>query len=1039
MRNKILVYLIGFAAALLLFLWIRSAFFSSSSGPLGSSPQEIKIGGPLGVSPLVYENRDPQTGDLLSVIRAQSVKPAGVGRYQLVQPQILFYTNNGQCIQVTSDAGNILVDQVGGAFFSKMYPRSGSLYGNVAITVGPIDSFQPDQRRRLPGQIQVLLGAPLNFDYQEGLLTSPGSVRLRGDQVAFDGSDLTVEIDVTKKVLNYLQVTNGQRLVIRNVLNASRQNPALAPVTQPPSTSPAQNSTTTVSNSNIPAPSVYQLSFGHQVEVSLADRNMSSYSLSLLFSVGVGGENSSNSAQPAQNQQPGPPTTAPSNTADSGSAPIDPQHDLVVDWTGPLKVQPYQSNLDHLLNSHDVIVKATGQSDEPVVMHDGDTRTATADEVDYETANQTLKMISLGLQPVTLIDNTLGTLTCRTMIYENLQHRVSFFGPGHLQTISKAAGGGPWQGQWNKGLTLSFAPIQADIAGAAQNNSPNDQTKWQLQNAIMTGDATLAGNGTFIAGDMLFADISSFISKDKTLHQALSYFGATGDVTVRSWRPGDPTPPDSISCHQLQLITTPIIPGNPHSEPVPSLLLADGAVAAVFHDRAGLTESSAPGAAGNSATNPGRQTGVYQFTSEHLSAALVSLNAPAAGNSNLQTGHYTVGEFRLWQNLQVQILGDNQPILATAYQLSGDRAAGTVVLSSSGPGGDWPKIQQGLNYITGEKIMLFRTGQSMQIDGPGQANMPSDVAADNPSAGDSKTSVTLHWSNQMFYHGARQTAEFDGDVTALMTGQKDPVLTCSRLQVLLYKPQEHNASLKLAKIIALSSPQQPLVIAQDSSSDAAGNLLTRLYMTCTGLTYDAVNGILDIPNHGEMLLEDYRPAQPGEGQERGRSAFTWDQLLEYHAASGVISLTGNVQMVFQPEQPFNANSADLGGALPMNPGPDSDIAAMTCKELSAQLSRKKTQPGTSMSLGLGGQSRLQQVQALQGALKLSGILITADVLEFDATTQQAVAYSLDGREATVQDDKGQYHGEYEKAIWDTSKGRSGLELINPRGTIQVQQ
>ncbi|HMD53659.1 MAG TPA: hypothetical protein VKJ65_03810, partial [Phycisphaerae bacterium] len=680
--------------------------------------------------------------------------------------------------------------------------------------------------------------------------------------------------------------------------------------------------------------------------------------------------------------------------------------------------------------------KATGQPDQPVVMHDSNTRTATADEVDYQTANQTLKMISLGLQPVTLIDKTLGTLNCRTVVFENFMHRISFFGPGHLQIQSKAASGGPWQGQWDKGLTLSFAPEK--LAGAAA-TPDNPQGKLLLQNAIMTGDASLIGSGTYISGDVLFADITNYLAADKTVHQALSYFGATSNVSIRSWRPDDPNQqaaPDSIDCNHLQLITASSVASNPNSPPVPSLLLADGNVVATFHERSAAAKNPTSAPAGPA----GRLLAIYQLGSDHLSAELVAKNSPAPGNSNLQSGRYTVGQFRLWQNLQIQIQNIDQPITATAYQLAGNAVAGTAVLTGSDPNAPWPEIQQGTNFITGQKIALNRATQSMQIDGPGEASMPSDVAADkNAKNTNNKTTVTLHWTDQMFYHGPQQMAEFDGNVTALMTGQKDPVLTCPRLQVLLYRPQQQNASLKLAKIIALSSPAQPLVVARNSSYDPAGHLLTRLYLQCIRLNYDAVNQILNIPGHGELLLQDFRPAQPGAGQERGQTGFTWDKSLEYHDASGIISLAGGVHMVFQPVQPFNTNNAEFGGALPASSGPDSKLAIMDCNQLSAKFSRQKTAPGTSLSLGLGGQTRLTQVQAQEGAIQLSGITIAADVLEFDAVNQQAIAYSMDGREASVSDVKGQYHGEYEKAIWDMTKGRSGLELINPRGAIEVQQ
>jgi hypothetical protein len=1063
MRNRILLYLVSFAATLLLFVWVKSEFFDNGGDFSNQNLQPIAGPTGLGISPLVYEDRDPQSGDLLYVIIAQSAKPSGNDQYHLIEPRMRFYTNSGQCILVSSDAGDFTVDQVNGSLSTRIFPRSGELYGNVAITIGPIDSFQGDDLRRRPGQIQVLMSQPIRFDYQEGLLTSPGSIRIRGDQLQFDGADLTVEIDVAKKTLDFLQVTRGQQLVIRNALVSGRQNGPLASGAGPAQTSPAATAPARMSAAASPA--IYQLRFGQDVIATLAGRSISAYNLSLLFSAGMGGNGAAEESQPAPQQNSNQPTTGPStlpaNLQDSGSSPIDPQHDLVLTWVGALLVKPDDAGADHLLNSRDVILKATGRPDYPVLMSDGADRTATADEVDYETANQTLEMFATGLEPLTLIDKSLGTLTCRRLVYENIPHRISFFGSGHWRYTPKTAGGGSWHGSWTTGLTLTLAPAPALPAGLIAAGAPAQQQKLQLKNLIMTGNATLIGSGMSVASDILFADIANFIGPDKTWHQALSYFSATGHVLVNSWRPGasgQQADPDSIACSHLQILTVPAIAGNPHSEPVPSVLLADTGVNVLFHQRAGELPNAAPDATPNSAALPNAATDaatnsaltIYQLNSEHLMADLITQNSPSPTGSNPFSGRYTVGQFRLWQNLQIQIINLDRPITATAWQIAGDRVAGTATLSPADPTAPWPEIEQGASFITGEKILLNRTGQSLQIVGPGKAGMPSDLAsgnATNNAAAGNKTNVTLRWTSGMFFHGEQQLAEFDGGVTASLTGQKDPVLSCSRLQALLYRPTGQDRTLRLAKIIAFPSTQEPLVVARDSSFDDAGTLLTRLYMQCTGLTYDAVNGELDIPNQGELGLEDYRPVPVGSnaGQQRGQSGFSWDQGFKYHAATGIIDLLGSVHMVFQPMQPFNANTSNIGGVLPQNgalsqnPDPNSDLAILDCDELSAKMSRQNNQAGANMDLGLGGQTRLMDVQAQRGDMQLLGIRIAADVLEFDAVNQQAVAYSLDNREAFVSDVKGQYHGSYQKAIWDMSKGRSGLELINPHGAIEVQQ
>ena len=94
--------------ALALFLALKGSFFPSSGNGTGQKIKPLAIVQGTGATHISIENRNAQ-GELQYVMRANLAKPVGGGEYQLIKPELQFYTAKGQSILVDSQTGDVLI------------------------------------------------------------------------------------------------------------------------------------------------------------------------------------------------------------------------------------------------------------------------------------------------------------------------------------------------------------------------------------------------------------------------------------------------------------------------------------------------------------------------------------------------------------------------------------------------------------------------------------------------------------------------------------------------------------------------------------------------------------------------------------------------------------------------------------------------------------------------------------------------------------------------------------------------------------------
>ncbi len=1027
MQRKVLIYIAGLAVALILFLWLRGQFFSGGSGGTSQSVKPLNIEQGTGATDISIENRNAQ-GVLQYVMRARLAQPVGGGEYKLQKPELQFYTSKGQFIFVDSDTGDVVIGATGegggvdtGQFnsFGNPYLRKGTLTGHVTITTGPLASFKNGIITRQPGQIQMTLGRPLHFDYQQGLLTSRGTVTVRGDQLQFDGSDMTVEINSANKTLEDLQITHGRKLVISGLFQkpsspaptarkaAMNNHPTVAIKT------PAHGPIHTPTPSAATKLTTYALTFARHVNVALGAQTMLANRLQLYFQTAAkapaaAGANSPtaptnyNSAAGSSAAPPAPAATS-SPTVDNAKNPP-----LVIHWTGPLVLRPTRHPPVTLTGSRDVYLQANGPRDRAVVMHDGPNRTGLAAEVTYQTAQQIVTMRSAPRVPVKLSDTSMGAMTCEKLVYSNLTHHADLTGPGSFAMTGASAGKNPWHGSWFTKLSVQLAPALATAGAAAP---AIGQGKLAVKDIRMTGKAALHNAQTALEARTFIARFVQTVGGNAT--SALSYFAADGHVGISTANTGLPAADaNTLACGHLVLLTRRT---DPRQSPVPYQLQAQHNVQLTFFQKPS-TGQSAPEK--------------FAITGGNLRTQLIARSkttaVKTAGAADLG-GRYTVGRFRIWDNTIVHIYNIGRPITATAYQLFGNRAAGTATLQSNPAGDADAAIEQGADWLKGKTIQLQRALQQVTVPGAGELSMPESSKTAEPR-------VDVSWHSRMQYSAKSRQAMLNGRVFARLAGRPDQTSSLAAPAMLIdfqRRKTDHNA-LQLAQLTASGPAGTNTVIARDASYSNTRVLQTRMRLQCPKLAYNAIVGLLKIPTSGQMVLEDYRPATANNAQQRGQSAFSWTQSLDYQARTGTVRLRGHVRLVFRPVKPL-----PVPGSTTTANNPNAGLVLLRAAELAAHLNHTGPAAKNGVDLGMGGPTRLKSVTAHNAALQISSLKLAAYLLKFNAANELAQAYGLNGQPAIFSDVSGNFHGQARHIIWNLTKKKNGVTLIQSTGTANL--
>ncbi|HVS72145.1 MAG TPA: hypothetical protein VHQ47_12895 [Phycisphaerae bacterium] len=850
MLKRVALFVIGLmvaVGALLLYEYFSGASINGNRVESDAGPTAA----PRGDQPFEYEGRRPENADLEYVLTAKKFKQATKedgtpipGEFLLTEPSARYYTTDGRLVTIRSDSGVVFVDTVAsgpGGTRTKFMPRGGRLSGHVLLTFGPQDA--DTNPASAASTIKVKLSKDLEFDNVARTLHSAGDINVRSNQVAFDGSDVTIAFNPDQKRLEFFRINQGNKIILHdvdpqtlalsdmtapgaggkgNAATARTTAPAAAAVTTAPATAPGQ----AVASATQPAsggkassvPTTYKLAFGQNVEATVGQGKLSSEQLFVLFMAAPADVEKAKpqavtepgtaggAASGAGNATGGGGATAGAATQDAAltgttlPAATEPlpkanSTDLVITWTGPMEMRPTGPEDMKLAGPKDKALEAVGTAEHPVVVQDG-TITVTGGRLWVHAAERRLEIEPGDVGQVRMADATRGSGTCQGISFDRAANHLRLAGPGVVdvpQTLlrkSATATGRPLEISWKTALDLDLIDIPDPKKPGKKSTEP------AVRRAILTGLAKIDDPTFQLAGDTIDALIAN--TADPINPQTLEHLLATGNVTVKSSRGAGrgaknvqaAAEPDGISGQRLELLTA--VPDDGRSKaPVPTRLLVDGDVTAWSYRTEKETKD-----AGETASSKQKERGKETIYGQHLDIALASKpkNSGAAGGGGEEmAGGVGLGDYQAVAftadggntDRGVKIELENYAahvITATAHVLHATPLDNRATLE--GVSGNPARVSFAEDAISGDRILLDQNKKTFEIPGAGEFlfTLPASKARKEAAP------MRVTWTDRMVFDSDALLATFDGHTVSRMLSVKTAdtsQLTADHLRVRL--------------------------------------------------------------------------------------------------------------------------------------------------------------------------------------------------------------------------------------------------------------
>lgn len=406
--------LIAAAGLALVFIAVIAAsiFFSKPAGNttpnvFPTDPRDIidiedtQQGGKMFVT--MVDQNDPTR--VASTLRAERFEPIGDGRRRLDRPESWIYLKDGRAIRVNADYATMLMPDPNQA------PESGTLEGNIVLrsydsTPAPGQPAPDDQAPTLTARFDQ----PVEFERRYLRMSSNGRFEIESKQVDFSGTNLTVILNNLRNRIELIDVEQGDQLVIHTskappsspesttVTAASEEPPNEATPEAAPNTPPtlAQSSPAETTPAEPPVATEqattqrYIVTLDEQVHARVANSGSVDADTLELWAAFIDGklpdnairtialaQSTEQSTSPRAAQGPTtPPATTPTtptstNPREQGTpepAPSNTQNDLVITWSGPMRVRPIDGEIPTQLEHDHIAMRLSGKDNRSITM-----------------------------------------------------------------------------------------------------------------------------------------------------------------------------------------------------------------------------------------------------------------------------------------------------------------------------------------------------------------------------------------------------------------------------------------------------------------------------------------------------------------------------------------------------------------------------------------------------------------------------------------------------------------------------------------------
>jgi hypothetical protein len=188
------------------------------------------------------------------------------------------------------------------------------------------------------------------------------------------------------------------------------------------------------------------------------------------------------------------------------------------------------------------------------------------------------------------------------------------------------------------------------------------------------------------------------------------------------------------------------------------------------------------------------------------------------------------------------------------------------------------QLQLGDLFLQGPQVTIDQRANTAAVEGLGLMRMPSKTTFDGGKAAKPGTTMTIHWTRNMFFDG--QNADFNGGITAY---QDDSAMRSATLQVALDKKvslkegQKADNEAKVDKLVAHDKAENPvwvLDVVKDDQDKTKINKMTRL--TGNQVAVDNTENRVNTTGPGTFTVLEFSlrdsDTGPGKGPKQGKQA-----------------------------------------------------------------------------------------------------------------------------------------------------------------------
>lgn len=826
-----------------------------------------------------------------TVLKYARLEPEADGVLRVDKPRARIIFSPTRVLEVASDTGVLIAPE--GQLLE------GTFTGNVVTT---FYQSKPGQPLDLADLTQIQMRLFLNdavYDEQLGRLRSDGPVFMTSQSLDATGQGLTLTFNPLRQRLERMIIREGDRIRFNPRAPGQAQSMANAPAT-PPAATAGDDSSPTPDLTPDPTPpqdepvQYYQANFLEDINVNVAfgQQILTGDRLSVSFAIEPGNVETTASrrnpdehpglARIARVQPPSPPPASirpasnPIIPADDRLQPWDKRSlmtrslgDVVVKWKGQLQVNPLESAPPGFAGPSDALIGLAGT---PMRIRTALNELVEASQGNYLLSTGRLRAVSSAKHGLLLDSPRLGILTGRAMQIVLSEATGWVRGPGSLRaaTTNRGEPGATYDlmASWNGQLDLEFLTEVNEAAATADRD--DDALDW-IQPTQLTGirvaqfnqDVDVKHPRFTTKAQALRLTLEPVAGNDPWLQQ----IDAKGDVQMASLS-DQPDQKININAQNLQLKMAE--PGEDGDQtPRPQLLLAEGEVHAWRPD--------------------------YALKADHLFTRF----APGGEGQDFELT-------TLLANGNVNVTALEQQARLQGQRLSANTAERRIELKSED---QQARVIRDNGVITAGHFIFDEQRASFQAIGPGRADLKA-LRENGPA-----TDVIVNWTKSMSYDDKTELLSFLGDVDAQTINPGDTTkLTSDQLDLTFARLGQANAN----------DPDNPLGDRQLKTAVAVGHvqfqaesidpqqddkLETRLRLEGPKVTVNNETATVTVTGAGDMLIEDYRPADAAQAGApkaialtgRGATLFKWTDSLTLDGGKSDMTMLGQVQMVHAPE------------------------------------------------------------------------------------------------------------------------------------------